>query len=72
MKCIILDICQIFLGGGDSGDEEDEDDEMAVMDEEEEEDSEGESEMVVLDPDHVSLFIMDISAISLHITDLQL
>ncbi|KAK2152124.1 hypothetical protein LSH36_339g05000 [Paralvinella palmiformis] len=40
--------------GGDSGEEDDED-EMAVVDddeEEEEEDSEGESEMVVLDPDH--------------------
>ena len=43
--------------GGDSGEEDDED-EMAVVDddeEEEEEDSEGESEMVVLDPDHVGL-----------------
>lgn len=41
--------------GGDSGDEDDDDeDEMAVVDdeEEEEEDSDGETEMVVLDPDH--------------------
>ena len=46
--------------GGDSDDEDEDEDEMAVVDdeEEEEEDSEGETEMVVLDPDHVGVYLI--------------